>query len=69
MAINAEVWKKRGQMVRSARTGKGLLQKDLADFLDVKPNTISGYENGTRKMEFDDIKKLCRFLGIELNHF
>jgi ribosome-binding protein aMBF1 (putative translation factor) len=69
MPKNAELWKRRGNMIKTARTNKGLLQKDVADFLKVKPNTISGYENGDRKMDFDDVKKLCRFLGIELNSF
>lgn len=69
MTTNKDIWKKRGLMLKAARINKGLLQKDVADLLKLKVNTISGYENGLRKMDFDDIKKICRFLGIDLNSF
>lgn len=61
-----DIWKKRGELIRSARVAKGLYQKDLAKVLGVKSNTIAGYEAGTRKIDIDDSVTLCIFLGIDL---
>lgn len=64
-----EVWKKRGEIIKNTRIGRGLLQKDLAKFLGVKENTISGYENGTRRMDFDTVKEICKLLEIDIRYF
>jgi transcriptional regulator with XRE-family HTH domain len=64
-----DIWKKRGELIKTARVTKGLLQKDVADILGVKSNTISGYEAGTRKIDIDTAVKLCLFLGIDLALF
>jgi len=64
-----DIWKKRGELIKTARIAKGLLQKDVADILGVKSNTISGYETGSRKIDIDTAVKLCLFLGIDLALF
>lgn len=64
-----ENWKKRGELIRSARSAKGLLQKDVAKVLGVKSNTIAGYEAGSRRIDIDDAVTLCFFLGIDLALF
>ncbi|MCT4544553.1 MAG: helix-turn-helix domain-containing protein [Vallitalea sp.] len=63
------IWAKRGKVIKNARESKGLFQKDLANFLNVKPNTVSNYESGTRKMDFDTVRDLCRLLDININIF
>jgi transcriptional regulator with XRE-family HTH domain len=67
--INDDLWKKRGEILRNSRNSKGLLQKDVAELLGVKNNTIAGYESGIRKMDIDTAIKLCLFLGIDLAFF
>lgn len=64
-----DIWKKRGELIKSARTAKGLLQKDVAKTLGVKSNTIAGYEAGTRKIDIDSAVTVCLFLGIDLALF
>ena len=64
-----EIWKKRGEILKSARLSKGLLQKDIAKMINVKNNTIAGYESGSRRMDIDTAIRLCLFLGIDLAYF
>lgn len=67
--FDKDVWKKRGELLRTARIAKGLLQKDIAEILGVKGNTIAGYEAGSRKIDIDSAVKLCLHLGIDLALF
>lgn len=66
---NEDVWKKRGELIKTARLTKGLLQKDIAKILGVKNNTIAGYEAGTRKLDIDSSVTICLYLGIDLALF
>lgn len=67
--IKNDSWKKRGELIKSARISKGLLQKDVAKLLGVKSNTIAGYESGSRKIDIDSAVAVCVFLGIDLALF
>jgi transcriptional regulator with XRE-family HTH domain len=67
--IKEDSWKKRGELMRTARINRGLLQKDVAKLLDVKSNTIAGYEAGVRKIDIDAAVKVCLFLGIDFALF
>lgn len=67
--IDNDNWKKRGELIRAARISKGLLQKDVAEMLGVKANTIAGYEAGARKIDIDTAVKLCLYLDIDLASF
>jgi len=64
-----DVWKKRGGLIKAARATKGLRQKDVAEMLGIKPNTIAGYEAGTRKMDIDTAVKICLYLDIDIALF
>lgn len=61
-----DIWKKRGELIKSARISKGLLQKDVAKMIGVKNNTIAGYESGVRKPDIDTAVSICLYLGIDL---
>ena len=63
------IWEKRGDLMRSARKSKGLMQKDVAKILGVKNNTIAGYEYGNRKVDIDTAVTICLFLDIDLALF
>lgn len=69
MKNHDDIWKKRGELIRAARTSKGLLQKDVAKMLNVKANTIAGYEAGSRKIDIDSAVTLCLYLDIDLALF
>jgi len=64
-----ETWKKRGEILKNARTAKGLLQKDVGKIIDVKSNTMAQYESGIRRIDIDSAVQLCLFLGIDLAYF
>ena len=44
-----------GEKIKQARTAAGLTQKDLAARLEIVPNTISQYENGTNRNPPEDL--------------
>lgn len=50
--------------LKEIRQQKGLLQKDIADILKVKQAAISKYENEDRKLNQDQIIKLCLALEV-----
>ena len=50
--------------LKDIRLKKGLKQQDIADILDVSIAAISRYESEERKLNQDQIVKLC--LGLEV---
>lgn len=53
-----------GERICMLREKKGLLQKDLAELLDVKANTISNWETGISRPNAEQIVCLCGALAI-----
>ncbi len=56
-----------GSRLKEARKAKGLTQKDLADRIGAKHNSISNWENDQNKPDPDTIELLCGVLDIEPN--
>lgn len=56
------------ERIRKAREKKGLLQKELAELLNVNRVTITNIENGKNKGNFDILKKLCDALEVTPNY-
>lgn len=54
-----------GEQIRRARIEKGLTQKQLADLLGVKNNSISDWEKGKSKPHVDIIELLMGVLDID----
>lgn len=50
--------------LKEVRVNRGIKQKELAEYLNIKINTYSQYENGVRKPSADVISKLSKFYGI-----
>ena len=44
-----------------------MTQKDLAQKLDVRNNTISQWENGTNSIDIDTLFKLCNIFNIPIS--
>lgn len=48
--------------IRGLRTARGMLQRELADRLDVSRDVVTDLEAGTRRIDVDDLVRLCRAL-------
>lgn len=52
------------EKLKDLREDRDLKQSDIAAILNVKQNTYSQYENGTRKLPIEEFRKLCIFYGV-----
>jgi len=50
--------------LKEIRKDRGIKQKEIADYLGIKVNTYSQYENDVRKPSTDVISKLSKFYGV-----
>lgn len=57
-----------GERIREARKAKGFTQKQLADKIGAKHNSISDWENNKNKPDPDTIEILCGVLSITPNY-
>ncbi|CDX04162.1 Xre family transcriptional regulator [Desulfitobacterium sp. LBE] len=53
--------------LRKYRERKGITQKQLADHLGVRDNTISSWEKGTNSIDISTLLNICNFLEINLD--
>jgi transcriptional regulator with XRE-family HTH domain len=53
--------------LRRVRMNKGINQTTLAAMLDVRPNTISNYENGISSPDFEIMEKLTGIFGVTVD--
>ncbi|AOW49402.1 hypothetical protein A4R89_08220 [Acetobacter ascendens] len=51
--------------LRAWRKYRGLTLEQTANIIGSKPNTLSGWETGSRKVDLDDLKKLADAYGVE----
>lgn len=58
----------KNQNLINARKVKNLTQMQLAELLDCKKTTISNWENGYSKPTLDDVYKVAKVLGSNINH-
>ena len=56
-----------GKHLKELRESKGLLQRELAEKLDIKQNSLSSYENGKRYPEMFTLLKIAEFFNISLD--
>lgn len=57
-----------GEKIKEARKEKRLTQKQLADKIGAKHNSVSDWENNKNKPDPDTIELLCGVLGITPNY-
>lgn len=43
--------------------------KELAEYLDVTPATISNYRTGSRSIDIETLDRICDYYGISLDQF
>lgn len=58
-----------GEKLREARKNIGLTQKQLAEIVGAKHNSISNWEKGQNQPDAEMIRRLCEALQVEANFF
>jgi transcriptional regulator with XRE-family HTH domain len=56
-----------GENLRRLRENKGYMQKDVAEALDIAPNTLSGYESDKRSPDSKTLIKLAEFYNTTVD--
>ena len=54
--------------LRDLREDSDLKQKQLADYLHIKQNTYSQYENGQRQLPIDVLIKLAKYYKVSTDY-
>ena len=54
--------------LKELRINKGLSQKQLANVFHASQNTISQWENGTRKPSYDVTQEVASFFGVSVDY-
>lgn len=54
--------------IKELREENGLTQQAVADYLNVKQNTYSQYENGKRQLAVDVLIKLAKFYKVSTDY-
>lgn len=56
-----------GDVIKALRDEKKIQQRDLASFLEVKPSTVSNWENNSRQPDFEHLKKIADFFDVSID--
>lgn len=56
-----------GDVIKALRDEKKIQQRDLASFLEVKPSTVSNWENNSRRPDFEHLKKIADFFDVSID--
>ena len=54
--------------LKALREDSDIPQKELANFLNIKQNTYSQYENGQRQLPIDALKKLSEYFNVSTDY-
>lgn len=54
--------------LRDLREDSDLKQKEIAEYLHIKQNTYSQYENGQRQLPIDILIKLAKFYKVSTDY-
>ncbi len=54
--------------LKDLREDSDLTQQTIANYLHIKQNTYSQYENGQRQIPIDMLIKLARFYGVSTDY-
>lgn len=60
-------WMSIGKTLKKAREERGLTQKDIAVALKISVTAYWKYENGRCCISFENLKKICEMLNININ--
>jgi len=54
--------------IKELRTGQGILQKKLAEKLNIAPNTLSYWEKGTYDPDNKSLIEMARIFGVNIDY-
>ncbi len=54
--------------LKSLREDRDILQKEIADYLKIRQNTYSQYENGQRQIPIDLLIKIADFYNVSVDY-
>ena len=54
--------------IRDLREDADLTQKQVADYLNIRQNTYSQYENGQRQLPLDALVKLALYYNVSTDY-
>lgn len=54
--------------LRALREDLDIKQKDIADYLHIKQNTYSQYENGQRQLPIDVLIRLAKYYNVSADY-
>ncbi|MBQ8859269.1 MAG: helix-turn-helix transcriptional regulator [Clostridia bacterium] len=54
--------------IKALREDADLTQKEIADYLHIKQNTYSQYENGQRQIPIDSLIALAKYYGTSTDY-
>ncbi len=54
--------------IKDLREDADITQKELADYLNIKQNTYSQYENGQRQLPLDALIKLANYFNTSTDY-
>lgn len=54
--------------LRDIREDRDLTQRQVADYLHIRQNTYSQYENGQRGLPIDTLIKLARYFDVSTDY-
>lgn len=57
-----------GEKLKLLRKEKGLRQENLADELELKRPTISGYETGRKEPDFHTLIKISQYFNVSVDY-
>ena len=57
-----------GRKLKSLRENNGLLQKELADKLNISPSTIGMYEQNRREPDNETLKKIAEYFKVSTDY-
>ena len=58
-----------GGKLKLLRTKRGIIQDDLAQFLDLSKGQVSNLENGRRNLSLRQLEKICEFFKVDMSYF
>lgn len=57
-----------GNVIKVLRAKKNIMQKDLAEVMEVSPSTISMWENGEREPDIVSLKKIADYFDVSMDY-
>lgn len=54
--------------LEAARINAGFTQKEIADKIGVRVETVSSWENGRTQPKAIQLRSLCKLYGVNMNH-